>query len=216
MNKNEFVKGYLEKLVDDKDIRKYFDDLNTNNEKELFRGHLKHSLESSYDTYAKEYFDSKGLGSYLSTFLRLTGSAADAVGTYMFWALGGAGFGVKGVGLAEKSVADVIDGHHYAKHAKDLGDKIKGGALAASEGLVERAAAYLPLGVGEISDLMRGRSKFDNKVTSAALKYAKSNFIDYIKSIEDKEKEKQPKIIKLDKFRDPNYTTLENKFANAA
>lgn len=213
MKKEKFVNKYLERLVEDKDIHEYFDRTQSEREREMLRENIRVSLERSYDTYAKEYFDSKGIGSYLSTLLRYTGAVTDAVGTYMFWALGGAGFGLKGVGFLSKSAADAIDSYHYARHAKGtLGEKVSDEAKAVGEGLVERAAAYLPLGVGELADLMRGRKKFNNKVIGNAVKYAKKDFLDYITRVEEKE----PYIVSLDKFRNPAYATALEDKAKAA
>ncbi len=207
MNRNKFIKRYLEKLIEDKDIQRYFDLTENEREREMMRENLRLSLERSYDTYAKEYFDSKGIGSYLSTFLRYTGAGADVIGTYMFWALGGAGFGVKGIGLLSKSTADAIDSTHYARHAKTktLSEKVTNESKAFGEGVVERAAAYLPLGIGELADLMRGRKKFDNKIIGRAVQYAKNNFVDYLKRVEEKE----PYIVSLDKFKNPAYAKVE-------
>lgn len=202
MNREKFVSKYLDDLIKDKDIKKYFISA-SEREKEMLKGNLRMSLENSYETYAKEYFDSKGLGSYLSTFLRYTGAGADAIGTYMFWVLGGAGFGIKGIGLLEKTTADAIDSYHYARHAKtkNLGDKLADTGKIAGEGLAERALAYLPLGLGESADLIRGKSKFNRKVIGRAVQYAKNKFIDYISRVEEKE----PYIVSLDKFRNPEY-----------
>ena len=201
MNKEKFVGSYLEKLLGDKDIQGHFEKAGER-EKGLLRESLRLSLERSYETYAKNYFDSKGLGSYVSTLLRYGGAAADAIGTYMFWALGGAGLGVKGLGLLEKSVADTIDAAHYAKYAGgSLTEKIADEGKAIGEGLAERAAAYLPLGAGELADLLRGRSKFDNKVLGRAVDYAKKNFIDYISRVD----EKTPYLVPLEKFKNPAY-----------
>ncbi|MFA5857347.1 MAG: hypothetical protein WC867_08345 [Candidatus Pacearchaeota archaeon] len=137
--------------------------------------------------------------------LRFTGAISDFVGSYMFWALGGAGFGFKGVGLLEKSVADAIDEAHYIKHARhdSLEDSVKDNAKIISEGLVERAAAYLPLGVGEVADLLRGKSKYDAKVTEDALNNAKDNFYDYVTRPDNL------KIAGLENFKDSYETSLD-------
>ncbi|MBS3093013.1 hypothetical protein J4456_00345 [Candidatus Pacearchaeota archaeon] len=204
MNKEKFTKTYFEKLLDDEGIEKYFNQAKTEREKEMLKENLRLSLEKSYETYAKEYFDSKGIGSYLSTFLRYTGAGADTLGTYMFWALGGAGFGAKGIGLLEKTAADALDSYHYAKHAKGtLTEKVGDESMALGEGVATRAAAYLPLGVGELADLMRGKNKFDNKVVGRAVEYAKNNFVDYLKRVEEKE----PYIVPLQRFKNPAYSS---------
>jgi|TARA_B100001971_G_C18159343_1_gene520490 hypothetical protein len=215
MNKEKFVDSYLDKLLDDKDIGVYMDGADTDRERELLKGKLKDSLSSSYDSYARNYFDSKGIGSYVSTFLRYTGAGADALGTYMFWALGGAGFGLKGVGLLEKSVADVMDEAHYLKHAEtdSLTEKVTDSVKIAGEGVAERVAAYLPLGVGELADLMRGKSKFDGKIVSRAEEYAKNNFIDYVSGLDRSGgvESRGPKVIPLDNFRNPEYSRSEDQ-----
>ncbi len=213
MDKTRFIETHFEDLLKDREIQPYLERAETEREREMLKQNLVGSLERSYETYAAEYFDTKGLGSYLSTFLRYKGAATDAVGTYMFWALGGAGFGVKVVGLLEKTLADAIDERHLAKHAKTetLGEKVRDEALAVGEGALERAAAYLPLGVGECADLLRGRSKFDNKVISRAVKYAKESFLDYVRKVEESKpvtvREKEPYMIPLDELRDPHYAS---------
>ncbi len=212
MGKEEFVKEYADRLIEkDADIRGHFEKADDDRKVSL-RKNLEYSLAKSYDTYAKEYFESKGLGSYVSTFLRTTGAGADAIGTYMFWALGGAGFGLKGVGLLEKTVADTIDEAHYLKHAKSdsPGEKLSDQTKIIGEGLAERAAAYLPLGIGEISDLLRGKSKYDSKITARALAHAKESFYDYIKRPEE-----GIKIARLDNFKNPAYD-LESNLSLAA
>ncbi len=208
MSRENFIEGYLERMIEkDPEIKSHFN-LSDETQRALLKDRLRTELGKSYDTYAREYFDSKGLGSYVSTFLRTTGAAADAVGTYMFWALGGSGFGFKGVGLLEKSVADIIDSAHYARHAKtdSLGEKVFDEGKIVGEGLVERAAAYLPLGIGETADLLRGKSKYDTKVTNRALSHAKQNFMDYIRKTEiDK-----PRIASLKNFKNPEYDLEED------
>lgn len=212
MTREKFVSGYLEKLIKDKDINKYYTGIEDPKQKELFKEKLRDSLGKSYDVYAKDYFENKGIGNYASSFLRGTGLVSDLAGTYMFWALGGAGFGLKGVGLAEKSLADLIDSRYYAKHAKtdSLTEKVKDVGLELGEGAVERIAAYLPLGVGEVADFMRGKNKYDAKVTARALGYTKQNFLDSIKS-----EEKQPTIIPIDYFKHPAYSENEQVLSQA-
>ena len=214
MDLEKFVDNYFEELVSDDEIKGYLDS-NDPEKTELLKDRLRGSLKKSYANYANDYFDSKGIGSYLSTFLRKSGSVADVVGTYMFWAMGGAGFGLKGAGLVGKSVADAIDNYHYLGHAKaeTLSDKAMDEAKIVGEGLAERAAAYLPLGVGEVADFLRGRSKFDDKVINYAVKYAKNEFLDYVRD----KIEKGPKIVPLGKFRNPEYADkpLERKVSGA-
>jgi hypothetical protein len=210
MNKKKFLDEYLESLIEkDKDIRNYFSSAKDDGERDLLKDRLRYSMERSYDEYARNYFDTKGVGSYAANILRYGGAAADAAGTYLFWAFGGAGFGMKGAGLLAKTAADAIDEVHYVREAKADSslEKLTDSAKIAGEGVLERAAAYLPLGVGEIADLVRGRSKFDSKVISRALTYAKNDFISYIIERKEGKKEKEGKIISLDRFRHPAYSS---------
>ena len=212
MAREDFVREYTDRMINrDADIKKEFERAKTDDERNFLRKSLKYSLMKSYDTYAKEYFENKGIGSYVSTFLRTMGGIADAIGTYMFWTFGGAGFGIKGVGLLEKSVADVIDYYYFAKHAKgtSIKQKISDEAKILGEVLVERAAAYLPLGMGEVADFLRGTNKYDAKITRRAIATAKENFFDYVRKIEE------PKIISLDNFKRPS-RVLEDNLAMAA
>jgi len=208
MNRDKFVEGYLERMITkDKDIRKRFES-STEEESIHLRENLRDALSHSYDVYAKEYFDG-GIGSYVSTFLRWTGAGADIAGSYLFFAMGGAGFGIKGIGLVEKSLADLIDSRHWAKHAKKLGltERLSDDAKISAELIAERASAYY-LPFAGVADLLRGRSKYDKKVVAKTLQYAKNNFLDYAKRVEAEEEavEKEPKIIPLDNFRNPDYT----------
>ena len=206
MKQNKFTETYLDKMIEkDPDIQKYFSGAD-DKQKDLLRRGLKQSLDNSYERFAKDYFGKKGFGSYVSSFLRWTGAAADLTGTYLFWAFGGAGFGAKGIGLAEKTLADIIDNKHYEKHRiKDgLKDKYitKDGMLILGEGLLERMAAYLPLGVGELADLARGTKKYDSKIVAQSLYHAKKEFI---KQFGNYQKPEETKIVSLDNFRNPIY-----------
>jgi len=215
MNKEKFVKGYLEKLIEkDKDIHKYFN--GAEDKQEIFlRETLRKSLEHSYDTYAKEYFQEKGLGSYVSTFLRYTGAGLDVAGTYLFWTMGGAGFGLKGLGLGGKSLADFMDNRHFAKHAKKhkLGERILDDVKLSAELIAERAAAYTPLtfGVAEVADLLRGKNKYDKKIKARTVQYAKKSFLDYIRRVNDEKEglEREPTIVSLDNFKNREYLDRE-------
>ena len=214
MKKQMFIDTYVKNLIEkDKDVKKYFDIAKTAEERELLERGLKQALDNAYTSYAKEYFDTKGLGSYFSTFLRWTGAAADVVGTYAFWALGGAGFVSKGVGLLEKTVADYIDNKHYEKYKdKDLGKVSKEGLEIITEGILERAAAYLPIGVGELADLLRGTKKYDSKIVLRALYRAKNSFI---KQFGDYKRKEPPIVVPLKTFRNPAYT-LDDRVRKAA
>lgn len=207
MNRDRFVDGYLEKMiVKDKEIGERFAK-SDETEKARLKDVLRDSLGHSYDAYAKNYFDDKGLGNYASTFLRWSGAGADVAGSYLFFALGGAGFGLKGIGFAEKTIADLIDSRRWAKHTKELGltEKLSDDAKISAELIAERAGAYY-LPFAGVVDLLRGRSKYDSRVTERTLQYAKNNFLDYAKRTGNVEyKEKEPKIISLDNFRNTEY-----------
>lgn len=203
-------------MENDEDVKKYFQDAKTPKEKELLEKGLRQSLESAYREYAKEYFETKGLGSYVSSFLHIGGAAADLIGTYMFWALGGAGFGFKGAGLVSKSLADLIDNAHYERTRKpdNAVDAVisTDGIELFGETLAERAAAYLPLGVGEISDLLRGSQKYDSKITARALYHAKN---DFIKGFGKYEPSEETKIVPLKHFLNPAYAGMDGDLAFA-
>jgi hypothetical protein len=195
MNRDKFVKNNLDTLINDADIAKYTTQA-SEEDKKLMHDNIRESLGSSYDKYAKEYFESKGAGSYLSKFLRWSGAGLDVVGTYAFWALGGAGLGLKFLGLGAKTAADAIEGAHFERHQKDatIGDRLK----IAGEGLAERAAAYLPLGVGGVADLVRGTSKYDSQITKRSVYRAKD---DFIKRFGNYKKPQGPKVIPLSDFK---------------
>ncbi len=214
MNRQKFIDGNLNTLIErDVEIQGYFRECKEQEQQKL-KDDLSESLGLAYDKYASEYFSSKGLGSYFSTFLRTTGAAADLAGTYLFWAMGGAGFGLKGIGLLEKTVADAIDAKHYQKYAED-GLISKEGAKIGGETLVERVAAYLPLGVGEIADLLRGSKKYDNSIMAKALYHAKNEFIKKVGEYKQVETD-EPRIIPIDKFKNPDYQQPDVPYRKAA
>jgi hypothetical protein len=218
MKQKKFTERYLDNMMQDKDIQKYFNNAKSDEEKELLKRGLKQAMDNSYEKFAGDYFGKKGFGSYVSSFLRWTGAAADVAGTYLFWTFGGAGFGMKGVGLVEKSLADVIDNRHYEKYRRKDGIKdkyiTKDGMLIIGEGIAERAAAYLPIGVGEVADLLRGTKKYDAKIIGQALYHAKKEFI---KQFGDYKAPEEPKIVPLENFRNPAYkTTIDEKVKKAA
>ncbi len=216
MNRTKFVNSYLEKLISkDEDIRAYFDP-NDRKSYDKLRKELGLSLGESYDDYARGYFSSMGLARYLSTFLRYGGATADLLGTYLFWVGGGAGFLFKLGGASGKSLADVIDMTRFMKYAErdERFAKVKDEILAGGEGLIERIAAYFPVGIGELADLARGNRKFDNKIVNYALKKAKYNFLERVKG-------ERGKIVSLDRFRNPRYESIDDavdagKMAKAA
>lgn len=211
MNEKKFKDKFLETLVEDKDVAKYFAKANSDTEKQILKDHLEDSLEEAYNIYAKDYYNTKGFGNYLSGGLRVLGGVGDAVGTYAFWALGGAGFGIKGLGIGAKSLADVIDHAHYETHTKamneklDLKEKIFDRLELAGESFVTRAAAYLPLGVGEITDLVRGFNKYDSKINDRTIYLAKDNFLKRIGAYQKKE---GLKTVPLKHFANPAYAGI--------
>jgi hypothetical protein len=212
MRRQKFVEKGLDSLLEDKDIQKYISSAPVE-ERERMEAELEQSVGIAYDKYASEYFETKGLGSYVSKFLRGVGGVTDVLGTYLFWAAGGAGLGLKFTGVGIKSAADLIDYAHYEKHQKGatLADRLKIGG----EGLVERAAAYLPIGVGELADLLRGTSKYDRRVVIRARAYAKKAFLDKIG--QEYEETDDPQIVPLANFKDPRYDQkLQNKLEDLA
>jgi len=48
-------------------------------------------------------------------------------------------------------------------------------------------------------------NKFDSKVVDRAVDYAKNNFLDYVKKVE----QKTPYTIPLDRFKNPHYAQSE-------
>ena len=113
MNNKTFIDSHITYLMEkDADVRKCFERAKTEQEKTLLKKGLEQSLETAYQSYAKEYFESKGIGSYVTKLLRWGALGADLAGTYMFWALGGAGFGLKGVGALAKIAAEYFDNKH--------------------------------------------------------------------------------------------------------
>ncbi|MBT4540192.1 hypothetical protein HOC35_01645 [Candidatus Woesearchaeota archaeon] len=212
MKRQQFVNGHLDILIEnDKDIKKYFANAQSEEEKMKLKHGLERSLNDAYEKYASDYFGSKGVGSYVSKFLRWTGAAADVVGTYLFWSFGGSGMGFKALGLAEKTIADIVDNYHYEKHKVDDGTITKDGLSLLGETLLERIAAYWPLGIGEIADLHRGTKKYDMKILGQALAHAKMGFI---KSHGNYEMKDDLKIASLDNFR--NRTYLDDTIRQAA
>lgn len=127
-------------------------------------------LRHSHERYLADYYQRRGSGKKLATTLRWLGFAGDITGTYIFWTLGGAGFGFKFAALVLKTVADGLDAAAYQRHRKSLKKKNvhPPRARIAAEGLLERVLAYLPYGVGEVLDLARGRRKFDEPLNRVA------------------------------------------------
>ena len=114
MNKQQFIDSHINYLIEkDADVRKCFSSAKTEEQKTLLKKGLEQSLETAYQSHAQEYFESGKAGKYVSKILRGAALGADLLGTYLFWALGGAGFGLKGVGALAKLGAEYIDNKHY-------------------------------------------------------------------------------------------------------
>lgn len=203
--------------MSDEDIKRYFENAESEREKAVMRKGLMDALEDSYKDYAENYFESMGLGRYLSTFLRAGGLVTDLLGSYLFWVGGGAGFGFKGLGVVGKSIADVIDARGFRRYAgADKGiERIKDKAEIVGEGLLERIAAYFPVGVGEITDFLRGKRKFDEKVIKRAVYRAKEDFKERFAAYKEG-REREPRIIELERFRNPDYILEERVEKKAA
>ncbi|MFO7710438.1 MAG: hypothetical protein R6V53_01605 [Candidatus Woesearchaeota archaeon] len=210
MKRTKFIHKHLDNLLEDYDINKYFEE-NPHRYDELMDG-LRDSLGKAYDSYAKSYFEEKGLGSYVSNFLRKSGFVADTLATYTFWTMGGA-MALKPVGFGLKTIADGIEGTHYARHVKkgELSDHLTDDLSIAGEGLLERVVSYLPLGVGEVADVMRGTKKYDTRIVNQALGASKREFIKQFG-----EYKPQGQIIPLDEFRNPQYNDLISDYRKAA
>ena len=163
---------------------------------------LEQSLETAYNAYAKDYFESKNAGGYISKILRTASLGTSAIWAYSFFVFGGAGFGVLGIGALAKVAAEYIDNKHYEEHVKKSGlEKIisKDGLLLAGEAAGQLAASYLP--GGEIWAFLRGTKKYDANIANGALYRAKEEFL---KRFADAVKE-EPKLVPLKEFRDPRY-----------
>jgi hypothetical protein len=135
-------------------------------------------LRLAHERYLADYYHGRGSGKKLATTLRWLGFAGDIAGTYLFWTLGGAGFGFKFAALLIKTVADGLDAVAYQRHRKALKKKNvrPPRARIAAEGLLERVLAYLPYGVGEVLDLARGRRKFDEPLNRIAFQQAENAY----------------------------------------
>ena len=198
MNENRFVDSNLEKLLNNPRIKSIVD---SSPQAQILRDKGKYFLERAYKEYARDYFETHLASRYLASALRTGGSVADLIGTYAFWALGGMGFVSKTVGVGAKTAADILDENRFRKTKLPLTADLS----VVGEGLVERAVAYLPLGVGELAGLYRGRRKFDDKVKAYAFSKAEKEMIDYLAGTQS------PRIIKLSDFRNPYYAGLEQK-----
>ena len=141
----------------------------------LMKSQLEQMLSRAYVDMAAPYYSSKGLMQrFTAPVLRGLGFGFDALGTYAFWALGGYGFGLKAIGFMGKTVADLINGWHYARHSglnKELG-------IAAVQTVLDHSLAYLPLGVTELRDFYCGvyRNKWDIQTDNRVLDYVADRF----------------------------------------
>ena len=208
-NAGDFADRHLDKLMESAELRQYFFDESgkrkTDPGTEALRDSLRDKLVAGYDTDAKSYFEDRGfLSKYVSPVLRGLGFGADVAGTYLFWAMGGAGLGLKAVGAGIKTVADTIDMVHYLRHNHEGYDF---GSLPAlvGETVAERFAAYWPLGIGEVADLVRGRSKFDGKVTRKTLYDAKKSFLEELDSPIEAMAEGGDNVVGLHYMSNPDY-----------
>lgn len=216
MNRESFVKDYSAILFDkDSDIKGVLENADEN-ERDLIKRGLEGALSSAYDGVAKDYFSDGTLLRGLEKGLRYFGAGLDLVGTYGFWAFGGAGFGAKFLALLPKFGADYIGANRMSRTVRKEGfDKVVSldDITIGSETVLERAAAYLPLGIGEITDLVRGSAKFDNKVIRRAVAYAKLKFLEQYGSYMPKvpveafenSAYRDPEVAPADWYRDPVY-----------
>ncbi|MEM4243161.1 MAG: hypothetical protein QXM31_04650 [Candidatus Woesearchaeota archaeon] len=203
MKQQEFISTHLNDLISkDKDIMRYFERAKTDNEKNLLTKGLEQSLEAAYNAYAKQYFESGKIGRYVSKIMRGLALGADMIGTYAFWALGGAGCGFKGLGILGKLAAEAIDNRHYEKTKGIEGIVTKDGLSLAGEAFGQVAAGFAPYG-GELWAFLRGQKKYDEKIIKHALYFAKSEFIKRFGDVLPEKKEL--KLVPLEDFVDQRY-----------
>ncbi len=208
----QFAEKHIGKILEDPSVRHYFFDAAGNpradEQATAFRQRVQEILREAYALHAQKYFEDKGfLAKYIAPALRLVGVGADLAGTYLFWVLGGAGMGLKAGGLGAKTIADVIDGAHYLRHNHEGYDLLQLPGLV-GEATLERAAAYLPLGVGELADLLRGESKFEEAVAEEAIKYTRERVFEELGK-EYKRTPKRQRVVAAEYFRDPAYDERE-------
>ena len=208
----QFADNYIDRILEDPSLHMYFFDASgkerTDDQALAFRKRIRGRLMEAYDLHAQKYFEDKGLiAKYLAPELSLIVAGADLAVTYLFWTLGGAGLGLKAGGLGAKTLADALEGAHYLWHNHEGYDLLELPGLV-GETALERMAAYLPLGVGELTDLVRGGAKFDDAVAEEAIKYTRQ------KVFEDLGKEytrtpKKRRVVAAEYFRDPAYAAVD-------
>ncbi|MBW2970464.1 hypothetical protein KY309_02185 [Candidatus Woesearchaeota archaeon] len=208
MNKQKFIDTYVNKMIEnDEKIRKCFEMAGTEEEKTLLRKGLEQSLDTAYQKYAQEYYESGKTGKCISKILRAGAFGANLAGTYLFWAGGGAGFGIgKGMGALANLAAEYIENKHYEKTKKTDSrlEKIisKDGLMIAGEAAGQNLISYLPVG-GEIWGFLRGTKKYDEKVAKRAIYHAKNEFMKRFG--EQKEMPETAQIVPISEFMDPRY-----------
>jgi hypothetical protein len=205
MKKHEFIDTHVEHLMEkDADVRRYFERAKTDQEKELLRKGLEQSLETAYNSYAKDYFESGGTGKTVSKLLRYAALGADLIGSYsLLFSL--AGFGFKGVGALAKAAAEYLDNKHYEKHKNLEGIVTKDGLKIATEAAGQIGSAYIIPG-SEIWAFLRGTKKYDEKIAGQALYRAKTEFIKRFGEVLPEKKEL--KLVPLEEFVDQRYGKL--------
>lgn len=208
MSRAGFIKGNLESLLGDSDVKERLDKAQSPEERREFTNRAKSILGRSYDTYAADYNSKKGFfKSGASLALKVGGLGVDLIGDYGIITMG-AGFLMKRYGaLPLKSAAAAIDAQHYAAHAKtDSGiEKAAGLTTGVAEELAEKSVSAFVPGVGVI-DFLRSTiwNKYNAKVNSYAKGKAKEMFL--------KESDNEPYILKLDRhFAHPEYGKGEEK-----
>ena len=207
-----FAENYLDQILEDPSLRLYLFDASgkerTDDQALALRKRIRERLMEAYALHAQKYFEDKGfLAKYVAPALRWIGAGADLAGTYLFWTLGGAGLGLKAGGLGAKTLADALEGAHYLWHNHEGYDLLQLPGLV-GETALERVAAYLPLGVGELTDLVRGEAKFDDAVAEEAIKYTRERVFEDLGK-EYKRTPKRRRIIAAEYFRDPAYAAVE-------
>lgn len=177
MKAGQFINKRLKRLLKEKRVQAV---LNTSRKRTALLANLSELLQLSYHRYVKEYHESRGFGSFLAHLLRILGLACDLAGTWLFWSTGiGMGMGLKSAGLAAKLIADLLATSRYRRHVVKIKKKqLKPpGFSLALEVVLIRLLAYMPWGLFEIIDYLRGYRKYHHALHRTAAQQAAKAFL---------------------------------------
>lgn len=176
MKAGAFINKYMKQLLKRERIQA---DLAKRTDRKRGLADLAELLQFSYHRYLEDYYARRGYGKTLAMLFRFAGLACDLTGTYLFWALNGAGFGFKFAGLLIKTIADMVETTAYRKHIANMkGKNVRPrGWLTAGEGVAVRLLAYAPYGIGEILDFIRGARKYRQSLNRMAARQAEKAFV---------------------------------------